>query len=159
MTLRHTALAVLFRLGRFLDRNYAANPLSWSSFIYPVVANWVPTWVNMGFAALDLAAGSTRELPPRDCSTLTLADGVTITPSTLNAPIGSRSDSKTAYIEPNSARPNLVVLTGQQVTKVLFNGTKDASGNIIASGVQFAASASDTTYTVNANKEVILTCV
>ncbi|RSH82431.1 uncharacterized protein EHS24_007400 [Apiotrichum porosum] len=117
--------------------------IGWSSFIYPVVANWVPTWVNMGFAALDLAAGSTH--------------GVTITPSTLNAPIGSRSDSKTAYIEPNSARPNLVVLTGQQVTKVLFNGTKDASGNIIASGVQFAASASDTTYTVNANKEVILT--
>lgn len=82
---------------------------------------------------------------------------MTITPSTLDANHGQRSDSKTAYLDPNTARTNLVVLTGQQGTKILFNGTKDTSGNVVASGVQFQSDAAGTSYTVNANKEVIVT--
>jgi choline dehydrogenase len=83
-------------------------------------------------------------------------DGVTINPSTINAVNGTRSDSKAGYIDPMAPRSNLVILTNQQVTQVIFNGSTDASGNIIASGVRFQGSRGAAAYTVQANKEVIL---
>jgi hypothetical protein len=79
-----------------------------------------------------------------------------ITPSTLNMHNQTRSDSKAGYIDPLPPRSNLVILTGQQVTQVIFNGSTDASGNVIASGVKFQASSGATSYSVQANKEVIL---
>ena len=113
----------------------------YSAYIFDWNAAWIPSWVALGFTAKDLAGGDTH--------------GVTITPSTLDQDAQVRSDSKSGYIDPNTDRPNLVVLTGQQVTKVLFNGTKDADGNLIASGVQFSANGG-TFYSVQANKEVLL---
>jgi hypothetical protein len=71
----------------------------------------------------------------------------------------SRSDAMAGYIRPNPPRPNLVILTDQQVTQILFNGTTDANGNIIASGVSFQANANAPVYSVQANKEVILSYV
>ena len=68
----------------------------------------------------------------------------------------SRSDAMAGYIKPLPPRPNLVILTNQQVTEVIFNGTQDASGNIIASGVRFQSARGATPYSVQANKEVIL---
>ena len=79
-----------------------------------------------------------------------------MTPSTINVKNGSRSDAKAGYIDPLPPRSNLVILTGQQVTSVIFNGSSDASGNVIASGVTFQASEGDTSYSVQANREVIL---
>lgn len=114
----------------------------YSEYIYDAVANWVPTWVALGFQALDLAGGSTR--------------GVTITTSTINPANQTRSDSKAGYIDPLPPRSNLVILTGQQVTGVVFNGSADANGAIIASGVTFQASSGATEYSVEAKKEVIL---
>jgi len=112
-----------------------------SQFIYPAVANWVPGWESLGFKAQDLAGGNVR--------------GVMITPSIMYANNQSRCDSKAGYIDASPPRSNLMILTGQQVTKVNFNST-DADGNQVASGVTFAASQGATEYTVNANKEVIL---
>lgn len=83
-------------------------------------------------------------------------DGVTINPSTINPTNGSRSDSKAGYLDPMGPRQNLVVLTRQQVTQVIFNGSTDASGNIIASGVRFQSARGAASYTVQANKEVII---
>lgn len=114
----------------------------YSEWIYPANAEWIPTWVTLGMTAKDLADGNNH--------------GVSLTTSTLNARNQSRSDSKAGYIDPLAPRSNLVILTGQQVTKVIFNGTTDASGNAIASGVQFSASSGAATYSVQANKEVIL---
>lgn len=68
---------------------------------------------------------------------------------------GARSDSRTGYIDGNTS-PNLVVLTGQMGTKILFSDKKDAKGNAVATGVQFQAADGATSYTVNANKEVIV---
>jgi choline dehydrogenase len=82
--------------------------------------------------------------------------GVTITPSTLNMRSQTRSDSKAGYIDPLPPRDNLVILTGYQVTKVNFNGSTDTSGNIVASGITFASGRGQTSHTVYANKEVIL---
>lgn len=116
--------------------------IGWSNYIYPFVANWVPSWEALGFTNKDLASGD--------------AHGVSITPSTMFQDNQTRCDSKAGYIDSRPDRPNLVILTGQQVTEVLFNGTKDADGNDVASGVSFAAYDGAATYTVQANKEVIL---
>lgn len=68
----------------------------------------------------------------------------------------SRCDSKAGYIDPLPPRDNLVILTEQQVTGITFNGSTDANGNVIASGVTFQARAGAQSYTANANREVIL---
>jgi choline dehydrogenase-like flavoprotein len=68
----------------------------------------------------------------------------------------TRSDSKAGYIDGLPPRDNLVILTGQQVTQITFNGSTDASGNVIASGVEFRATAGATSYSANARREVIL---
>lgn len=100
----------------------------------------MPTWQSLGFTNKDLAAGNVH--------------GVTITPSTMDAAKGQRSDSRTAYIDPKASFPNLTVLSRQQVTKIMFNNT--TGGNMTANGVQFQADAASTQYSVFANKEVIV---
>ncbi|WOO79069.1 Glucose oxidase [Vanrija pseudolonga] len=114
-----------------------------TQYIFPITSNWIPTWEALGFTAKDLAAGDTH--------------GVTITPSTLNPVNQTRSDSLRGYIQAAPPRPNLVILTGQQGTKLLFNGTKDAKGNVAATGVQFQAAPGAPVYTVNVTQEVIVT--
>lgn len=116
--------------------------VGWSQYIYPFTANWVPSWQALNFTAKDLAAGDVH--------------GVTITPSTMFQDNQTRCDSKAGYISSIPPRQNLVILTGQQVTGILFNGTKDASGNAIASGVKFSPWDGGQVYSVQANKEVIL---
>ncbi|TXT05958.1 hypothetical protein VHUM_03719 [Vanrija humicola] len=113
-----------------------------SQYIYPFTSNWIPAGTAMGLPAKDLADGTTR--------------GITITPSTLNPANQTRVDSKIGYIDPLPPRANLFILTGQQVTRVLFNGTKDGDGNAVASGVSFSAGSGETVYSAQANKEVIL---
>lgn len=81
---------------------------------------------------------------------------MTITTSTINTSNQTRSDAKAGYITPLPPRSNLVILTGQQVTSVVFNGSTDANGGVIASGVTFQAASGATEYSVQANKEVIL---
>ncbi|TXT11199.1 hypothetical protein VHUM_01950 [Vanrija humicola] len=114
-----------------------------TQYIYPITENWIPTWQALGFTAKDLADGDTH--------------GVTITPSTLNPVNQTRSDSLRSYIHALPPRSNLVILTGQQGTKLLFNGTKDSKGNAAATGVEFQAAPGAPVYTVNVTKEVILT--
>jgi choline dehydrogenase-like flavoprotein len=113
-----------------------------SAFQYPAVANWIPGWEALGFPAKDLSGGSVR--------------GAMICPSTMFAANQTRCDSKAGYINSIAPRSNLMILTGQQVTKVNFNGTKDANGNLAANGVNFAAGAGGEVHTVTANKEVLL---
>lgn len=110
-------------------------------YIFDAVANWIPAWITLGIPAKDLWAGSTR--------------GVMITPSTINPINQTRSDSKAGYIDPLPPRSNLVILTGQQVTSVIFNGST-VDGNVVASGVTFQSGSGSTSYSVQANKEVIL---
>ncbi|WRT70888.1 uncharacterized protein IL334_007887 [Kwoniella shivajii] len=113
-----------------------------TEYIFDEVAKWIPAWKTLGFPSIDNAAGISR--------------GAWLSTSTINVSNQTRSDSKAGYIDPLPPRSNLVILTGQQVTEVIFNGTKDASGNLIASGLKFQASSGATSYTVQANKEVLL---
>lgn len=119
--------------------------IGFSEYIFDEVAKWIPAWQTLGLSGKDLAGGSTH--------------GAMISTSTINMQNQTRSDSKAGYIDPLPPRSNLVILTNQQVTSVIFNGSTDASGNIIASGVTFQADASSTSYSVQANKEVLLAYV
>lgn len=75
--------------------------------------------------------------------------------SNINPSNWTRSFSRTGYLDPNSARENLDVLTGHTVTKVLFDSASE-SGNVRATGVQYSAASGSDLLTVNARREVIL---
>ncbi|KAI0299027.1 hypothetical protein B0F90DRAFT_1926343 [Multifurca ochricompacta] len=68
---------------------------------------------------------------------------------------GTRSSSLTGYFEPNANRKNLVVLTGAEATKVLFNDkSKDEKTLRVAEAVEFVSGGEK--YKVNAKKEIIV---
>ncbi|KAG5337120.1 hypothetical protein C0989_010727 [Termitomyces sp. Mn162] len=81
---------------------------------------------------------------------------VSVTPITVNVhDQGHRASAPEAYFTPvENARPNWLILTEHQVTKINFSGT---SLPVTASGVEFAPSAGGSTrYTVFARREVIV---
>ncbi|CAE6446915.1 unnamed protein product [Rhizoctonia solani] len=68
---------------------------------------------------------------------------------------GRRSYAANTYYAYNAHRPNLVVLTGAQATKINFqNASNSKTEDLVATGVSFVHKSQ--TYTVKANKEVIL---
>lgn len=111
-----------------------------SAYIYSACKYWVPTLVNLGWTNADQHAGSNH--------------AVNLTPSSLNPTNQTRSDSKAGYIDPLPPRSNLVILTGYQVTAVLWNSTE--AGSAVAGGLRFAAEKAGESYEVFAAKEVIL---
>ena len=65
----------------------------------------------------------------------------------------TRQHSAATYLQAARSRSNLFVLTGAQVTKIIF-GSKKSNGKWVASGVQFQTGSS--TYTASFSKEVIV---
>ncbi|GAA5847460.1 hypothetical protein JCM5353_005428 [Sporobolomyces roseus] len=108
---------------------------SYPGYFYESQYEWIPTLANMGVGTRDPAGGE--------------GFGSFIATSAINPTNWTRSYAKTGYLDPINYRTNLVVLTGYQATKIVFDGTT-------ATGVEFAATASDTKYTVSASQEVIL---
>ncbi|KAJ1300922.1 hypothetical protein OPQ81_003348 [Rhizoctonia solani] len=74
----------------------------------------------------------------------------------VNDTTGRRSYSASTYYAYNAHRPNFVVLTGAQATKINFkdSANQNKAGKLVASGVSFVHKSQ--TYTVKARKEVIL---
>jgi len=71
---------------------------------------------------------------------------------------GLRSSSETAYLTPDVlARPNLKVLTGAHITRILLSHDK-ATGVKRAVGVEFASGTNKKRYRVRAKQEVIVSC-
>lgn len=104
----------------------------------PVASAWVDTLSALGFPP----SGD----PFSGDFTGGYVNAVSVDPATA-----TRSDAATAYYEPAKARPNLHVMTGVEVQKVLF----DASGDVPqATSVQ--ASKDGKPITLEASKEVIL---
>lgn len=66
----------------------------------------------------------------------------------------TRATTASVFLEANKHRPNLRILTGAFVTKILFNKTRDHNGKITAIGVEFEHK--NQTRQVFANKEVLL---
>ncbi|KAM0194954.1 hypothetical protein ACHAPC_000770 [Botrytis cinerea] len=71
-------------------------------------------------------------------------------PQTLDPKTGFRSHSRVAYYDPIASRPNLHLITGHLVEKILFDN------NLTATGVKFTSVQTNQTHTVSAKKEVIL---
>ncbi|KZT25860.1 GMC oxidoreductase [Neolentinus lepideus HHB14362 ss-1] len=82
------------------------------------------------------------------------ATGVWNVPFAINRDLGIRSYAANSYFPLGACRSNLHILTSAQATKVVFQNATDASGNLVATGVQFVFGRD--TLTVNASKEVIL---
>lgn len=79
--------------------------------------------------------------------------GASCEPSGINPVNSTRSYSTTAYLIPNAARKNLVVLTSALVEKINWSADKEGE-NIVASGITFSSGGKR--YTANATKEVII---
>jgi choline dehydrogenase len=98
-----------------------------------------PTFENTDLPALD---------KPNDCITL----GAFVSPSWINSSNLTHFYAKSAYIDPVLHRlhlPNLSVLV---ITRIIF---WDGSGDLTATGVEFAVTADGPRQTVSAEKEVI----
>ncbi|TNY22372.1 GMC oxidoreductase [Rhodotorula diobovata] len=108
---------------------------SYPGFFYPSTNEWIPTLAALGIDSRDPAGGENW--------------GAFIATSAINPTNWTRSYAKNGYLDPINYRTNLVVLTGFQATKIVFDGTT-------ATGVEFSAGAGNETYTVSASQEVIL---
>ncbi|KAJ3905561.1 hypothetical protein F5879DRAFT_988226 [Lentinula edodes] len=124
--------------------SYGSNgPIHWS---YPgetfnLVGNWTPSLLTLGIPTNPDAASGDNS-------------GAYITTSSINPSNWTRSYSRSGYIDPLPPRSNLDILTSATVTNIVWqSGT---SGNLTATGVQWASSSTAAKQTVNANKEVIL---
>lgn len=78
--------------------------------------------------------------------------GSSITPDTVDPETKQRSYAASAYLQSARSRPNLTVVTGAQVEKIIF---RSEAGEILAEGVQYSKDGE--TKTVKADKEVVLT--
>ncbi|RYP13492.1 hypothetical protein DL765_006867 [Monosporascus sp. GIB2] len=89
--------------------------------------------------------------------------GCSVIPSSMTLEEQARDDPRTAYLDPVVSRPNLHVLTGHSVTRILHDAAtvKDStsfanSSGVVVTGVEFAADATAKKYTVTCQKDVIL---
>ena len=113
--------------------------VSFPQFVYSSAAAWTPTMAALGLKTTDPQGGE--------------GWGGFITPNSINPADGTRSYSKTAYLDPASGRSNLVVLLQSQAVKI----TWDTSGSAPrATGVDFAQTSGGQTYHVEVMSEVIL---
>ena len=115
--------------------------VSWPAVSYAPVGAFIE-------AASQIAAPFNKD-PDSGTSWGTFLATITINPSNW-----TRSYSRSAYLDPNAKRSNLVVLTNYTVTKINFDTPKN--GDVVAKSVEFANSKGSKKHTVNAKREVIL---
>ncbi len=81
--------------------------------------------------------------------------GAYITQSFINPTNWTRSYTRSAYIDPLPPRSNLDILADATVTRIVFE-KNSSTGNLTATGVEYAASAGAATSSISVKKEVIL---
>ncbi|GAA5921451.1 hypothetical protein JCM3775_003055 [Rhodotorula graminis] len=106
---------------------------SYPGLFYNSTYEWIPTFAALGVDTRDPAGGENF--------------GAFIATSAINPSNWTRSYSANGYLV--NYGTNLVVLTGHQATKIVFDGTT-------ATGVEFSAGAGNETFTVSASQEVVL---
>ncbi|KAI1127176.1 GMC oxidoreductase-domain-containing protein [Nemania abortiva] len=93
------------------------------------------------------------------------ATGVNLVPGSVTAENQSRADARAAYLDPVLSRPNLELLTGHTVTRILAGvvGNRTSQSRpgsvperITITGVELAADSTAPKYNVSCRKEVIL---
>ncbi|KAG8784284.1 hypothetical protein FRC15_003559 [Serendipita sp. 397] len=129
--------------GTIVNESYHGHDgpvhVSYPQYTYQSAAAWTPTLANLGLKTTDPQGGQ--------------GWGGFITPNSIDPRDGTRSYSKTAYLDPVVNRRNLVILLQSQATKITF----DTSGTVPrATGVDFAQRTNGTIYHVDAASEVIV---
>ncbi|KAK9893997.1 GMC oxidoreductase [Cystobasidium minutum MCA 4210] len=109
----------------------------WAGYLFEQIGTWIPTWANLGVGTVDPAAGVTG--------------GSYVSTSAIRQSDQVRSYSRNGYFP--DPKPNVDILTGFTVTKVNFATN---NSQITATGVSFMSARDSETYTVQANREVIL---
>lgn len=110
--------------------------------MFPVVGNWLPSLEAVGIESASDPTGGKNY-------------GGFIAALSINPTNWTRSYSKSAYIDPLPPRKNLDILVNATVTRIIFDDKSDSSGRV-ATGVEFASTASGPKKIVNVKKEVIL---
>ncbi|KAF5379451.1 hypothetical protein D9615_006578 [Tricholomella constricta] len=105
------------------------------------VGGWAPSLEALGLPPLKEPNGG-----------VTL--GSLVGPSWINPSNWTRSYSKAAYLDPALSRSNLAVVLNSMATRIIF--ADGSSGDLRATGVEFASSPDGPRMTVNAKTEVIL---
>ncbi|KDN45610.1 GMC oxidoreductase [Tilletiaria anomala UBC 951] len=113
--------------------------VSFPFYVSEQVSKWIAALSSLGIQSNTRAKGDNN--------------GSALQPSDINPANSTRSYSAAAYFWPNSNRPNLKVLTGALVDKIMFN-QNSIGNNLVASGVNFQYNGAS--YTVPVRKEVIL---
>ncbi|KZV80652.1 alcohol oxidase [Exidia glandulosa HHB12029] len=117
---------------------------TFSNFLSEAIPPWYTAMENLGAsAAKDIGDGRDSNYVSNP---LCVVDPETRT----------RSYAATGYYEPNAHRKNLVVVTGAQVTRVVFADGADKHGDITAQGVEYVDLATGKKFTASAKREVIL---
>lgn len=101
---------------------------------------WTDTFQTLGFPLCDVFSGEVR--------------GAAVTPETISPTTGKRFSSVNAYFEPASQRPNLTVVTGASVTRVVL--VRDDSGSVVAEGVEYTTPGQHEPIRLKAVKEVVV---
>lgn len=114
--------------------------VSFLKYVSKVAEIWLPALESLGIAKNDHSLAGHNI-------------GVSQQPASINPTNTTRSYSATAYLFPNSARRNLVVLTSALVQRINWSSSK-SGGKVLASGVSFTSGGNE--YTVLAKKEVII---
>ncbi|GAA5970316.1 hypothetical protein JCM11641_001659 [Rhodosporidiobolus odoratus] len=93
-----------------------------------------------------------------DLNNETNTSGITRFQATVSSN-GQRSSTSAAYLTPRVfGRKNLSILTGTTCSKLVFSPTPDADGNLVASGVELAQSAGESSqrWVAKARKQVLV---
>ncbi|KAI1765470.1 GMC oxidoreductase [Hypoxylon sp. FL1150] len=126
-------------------------PVGYPSYYYNQSDNFLDGIQELGIPANeDLNSGN--------------ATGVAIIPSSMSDRNQSRADARTAYLDPAIERPNLHLVTGYAVTRILHNEATIFSNSTRApgasglgiTGVEFATNATAQKTTISCRKEVIV---
>ncbi|WFD20186.1 hypothetical protein MCAP1_002430 [Malassezia caprae] len=115
--------------------------VSYPGYTYPPVGDFINTSSTVAVPFTSNADGGNNT-------------GTFVATSNINPTNWTRSWSRSSYIDPNVARPNLVILTEHQVTQVVLDTSNSKS--VKATGVKFKQDRDGREYTVNAGREVIL---
>lgn len=108
----------------------------------PIVGDWAGSLNSVGIPPSPDAAGGQ-------------AWGSYVATSSINPSNFTRSYARSAYLDPLPPRPNLAVLTGMTVTRLIFSGNS-STGNLTATQVEYSSGDGAAKKTVNVGKEVIL---
>lgn len=105
---------------------------------------WADTIESLGFPGV------------QDTLTSETAGGLMV-PDTVDPAIGIRSYAANAYLPPEiRERPNLTVLTGVEVKKVLFRKPGNGNGDVVATGVKYTESTTGAIKTATARRQVVI---